>query len=161
METILRHCYVMSPKEFKDASDQGDDVFYCEYEYDIHWHNFKRLADIDDEPEVHVLKLGYRLFIVGVQDSGAPFWQSRSEPHPALLLQTKEDPGDEPYNAGNDYVSDSDEDSEYDEEEEPTKCSSARTHQSHALAAVPTIPRPPPPLARLLSGSVALHALLK
>uniref|UniRef100_A0A0E0DY39 Origin recognition complex subunit 1 n=1 Tax=Oryza meridionalis TaxID=40149 RepID=A0A0E0DY39_9ORYZ len=99
METILRHCYVMSPKEFKDASDQGDDVFYCEYEYDIHWHNFKRLADIDDEPE------------------------------------TKEDPGDEPYNAGNDYVSDSDEDSEYDEEEEPTKCSSARTHQSHALAA--------------------------
>lgn len=59
METILRHCYVMSPKEFKDASDQGDDVFYCEYEYDIHWHNFKRLADIDDEPEVHVLKLGY------------------------------------------------------------------------------------------------------
>lgn len=51
METILRHCYVMSPKEFRDASNEGDDVFYCEYEYDVHWHNFKRLADIDDEPE--------------------------------------------------------------------------------------------------------------
>uniref|UniRef100_A0A0A8Y0A6 Origin recognition complex subunit 1 n=1 Tax=Arundo donax TaxID=35708 RepID=A0A0A8Y0A6_ARUDO len=51
METILRHCYVMSPKDFRDANDAGDDVFYSEYEYDIHWHNFKRLADIDDEPE--------------------------------------------------------------------------------------------------------------
>lgn len=57
METILRHCYVMSPKEFRDANNEGDDVFYCEYEYDIHWHNFKRLADIDDESEVHLLKL--------------------------------------------------------------------------------------------------------
>ncbi|CAM0913158.1 unnamed protein product [Alopecurus aequalis] len=51
METILRHCFVMSPKEFRDAANEGDDVFYCEYEYDVHWHNFKRLADIDDEPE--------------------------------------------------------------------------------------------------------------
>ncbi|KAM0824646.1 hypothetical protein ACQ4PT_070060 [Festuca glaucescens] len=51
METILRHCFVMSPKEFRDATNEGDDVFYCEYEYDVHWHNFKRLADIDDEPE--------------------------------------------------------------------------------------------------------------
>jgi len=42
----------MSPKDFRDANDGGDDVFYCEYEYDIHWHNFKRLADIDDELEV-------------------------------------------------------------------------------------------------------------
>ena len=51
METILRHCSVMSPKDFRDAND-GDDVFYCEYEYDIHWHNFKRLADIVDGLEV-------------------------------------------------------------------------------------------------------------
>ncbi|KAK3128578.1 hypothetical protein QOZ80_6BG0463650 [Eleusine coracana subsp. coracana] len=51
METILRHCSVMNPKDFKGADYAGDDVFYCEYEYDIHWHNFKRLADIDDEPE--------------------------------------------------------------------------------------------------------------
>lgn len=57
METILRHCFVMSPKEFRDATNDGDDVFYCEYEYDVHWHNFKRLADIDDEPEVYLLKL--------------------------------------------------------------------------------------------------------
>lgn len=52
METILRHCSIMCPKDFRDANNGGDDVFYCEYEYDIHWHNFKRLADIDDEPEV-------------------------------------------------------------------------------------------------------------
>jgi origin recognition complex subunit 1 len=57
METILRHCSVMCPKDFRDANDGGDDVFYCEYEYDIHWHNFKRLADIDDEPEVDAHKL--------------------------------------------------------------------------------------------------------
>ena len=57
METILRHCSVMCPKDFRDANDGGDDVFYCEYEYDIHWHNFKRLADIDDEPEVDTDKL--------------------------------------------------------------------------------------------------------
>ncbi|KAL6861158.1 hypothetical protein ACP4OV_016858 [Aristida adscensionis] len=99
METILRHCLVMNPKEFRDANNAGDDVFYCEYEYDIHWHNFKRLADIDDEPE------------------------------------TKDDPSDEPYNASNDYVSDTDEDSEYDEEEEPTLYCSARRNQSHELAA--------------------------
>ncbi|KAM3208287.1 hypothetical protein ACQJBY_063139 [Aegilops geniculata] len=51
MESIVRHCFVMSPKEYRDATNDGDDVFYCEYEYDVHWHNFKRLADIDDEPE--------------------------------------------------------------------------------------------------------------
>lgn len=47
----------MSPKDFRGANNEGDDIFYCEYEYDIHWHNFKRLADIDDEPEVYVQKL--------------------------------------------------------------------------------------------------------
>lgn len=61
MESIVRHCFVMSPKEYRDATNDGDDVFYCEYEYDVHWHNFKRLADIDDEPEVHLLKLQSKL----------------------------------------------------------------------------------------------------
>ncbi|GAB4856046.1 Origin of replication complex subunit 1B [Ancistrocladus abbreviatus] len=51
MESIIRHCYVMSPKEFAKACNEGDDVFLCEYEYDIHWHSFKRLADIDDKEE--------------------------------------------------------------------------------------------------------------
>lgn len=45
----------MTPKEYAKASNEGDDVFLCEYEYDIHWHSFKRLADIDDEREVTVL----------------------------------------------------------------------------------------------------------
>jgi len=55
MESVLRHCYVMIPKEYAKASNEGDDVFLCEYEYDIQWHSFKRLADIDDEREVTVL----------------------------------------------------------------------------------------------------------
>ncbi|KAK9273264.1 hypothetical protein L1049_018071 [Liquidambar formosana] len=51
MESVLRHCYVMNPKEFSKANNEGDDVFLCEYEYDIHWHSFKRLAEIDDGEE--------------------------------------------------------------------------------------------------------------
>ncbi|KAK6119795.1 hypothetical protein DH2020_046464 [Rehmannia glutinosa] len=51
MTTIIRHCYVMTPKEFSVASNEGDDVFLCEYEYDIKWHSFKRLADIDNNDD--------------------------------------------------------------------------------------------------------------
>ncbi|CAN1263804.1 Origin of replication complex subunit 1A, partial [Linum perenne] len=47
METILRHCSVMNPKEYAKAKE-GDDIFMCEYEYDIRWNNFKRLAEMDD-----------------------------------------------------------------------------------------------------------------
>ncbi|CAN8246349.1 unnamed protein product [Cochlearia groenlandica] len=48
MECILRHCFVKCPKEFEKASNDGDDVFLCEYEYDVHWHSFKRLAEFAD-----------------------------------------------------------------------------------------------------------------
>ncbi|CAO2813038.1 unnamed protein product [Amaranthus hypochondriacus] len=51
MESIIRHCFVMSPKEFAKASNEGDDVFFCEYEYDVRWHSFKRLAEINDAEE--------------------------------------------------------------------------------------------------------------
>lgn len=51
MESIIRLCYVMSPKEFTKANNEGDDIFLCEYEYDIHWHSFKRLAEIDNGEE--------------------------------------------------------------------------------------------------------------
>ncbi|CAA6667334.1 unnamed protein product [Spirodela intermedia] len=47
LESVLRHCYVMNPKEFVKADNEGDDVFLCEYEYDVQWHSFKRLAEID------------------------------------------------------------------------------------------------------------------
>ena len=50
-ESVLRHCFVMTPKDYAKASNEGDDIFLCEYEYDIHWRSFKRLADIDDERE--------------------------------------------------------------------------------------------------------------
>ncbi|XVF19265.1 hypothetical protein REPUB_Repub11eG0095000 [Reevesia pubescens] len=49
MESIIRHCIVMSPKEYSKANDEGDDVFLCEYEYDIHWQSFKRLVEIDND----------------------------------------------------------------------------------------------------------------
>ncbi|KDP22084.1 hypothetical protein JCGZ_25915 [Jatropha curcas] len=48
MESIIRRCSVMNPKEYAKASNEGDDVFLCEYEYDIHWHTFKRLAEVDN-----------------------------------------------------------------------------------------------------------------
>lgn len=48
MESVLRHCYVMKPREFGEANNEGDDVFYCEYEYDVHWNSFKRLGDVVD-----------------------------------------------------------------------------------------------------------------
>ncbi|XP_042515574.1 origin of replication complex subunit 1A-like [Macadamia integrifolia] len=51
MESILRHLYVMNPTEFAKANCEGDDVFLCEYEYDVHWHSFKRLAEIDNSEE--------------------------------------------------------------------------------------------------------------
>lgn len=43
----------MIPKEYAKAN-YGDDVFLCEYEYDIHWHSFKRLAEIDNGEEVSI-----------------------------------------------------------------------------------------------------------
>ncbi|KAI3891080.1 hypothetical protein MKW98_007385 [Papaver atlanticum] len=49
MESIVRYCSVMNCKEFSEANNEGDDVFLCEYEYDIQWRSFKRLADIDNE----------------------------------------------------------------------------------------------------------------
>ncbi|KAG8379675.1 hypothetical protein BUALT_Bualt07G0113700 [Buddleja alternifolia] len=51
MESIIRHCVVMTPKEFSNAGNEGDDVFLCEYEYDVHWHSFKRIAEIDNNEE--------------------------------------------------------------------------------------------------------------
>lgn len=42
----------MNPKEFTKANNEGDDVFLCEYEYDVHWHSFKRIAEIDNGEEV-------------------------------------------------------------------------------------------------------------
>ncbi|KAL2557223.1 Origin of replication complex subunit 1A [Forsythia ovata] len=51
MESIIRHCYVMNPKEFARAGNDGDDVFLCEYEYDMRWHSFKRIAEIDNYEE--------------------------------------------------------------------------------------------------------------
>ena len=54
MESIIRLCHVMSPKEFAKANNEGDDIFLCEYEYDISWHSFKRLAEIDNGEEVRI-----------------------------------------------------------------------------------------------------------
>ncbi|KAL8241432.1 hypothetical protein R6Q59_014786 [Mikania micrantha] len=37
----------LTPKEYAKAENEGDDVFLCEYEYDVNWHSFKRIAEID------------------------------------------------------------------------------------------------------------------
>ena len=37
----------MNPEEFSKAENEGDDVFLCEYEYDVQQQSFKRLADIE------------------------------------------------------------------------------------------------------------------
>lgn len=52
MESVIRHCFVLYPKEFEKARNDGDDVFLCEYEYDIHWHSFKRISEIEDNAVV-------------------------------------------------------------------------------------------------------------
>ena len=41
-----------SPKEYAKTSNEGDDIFLCEYENDIIQHTFKRLAEIDNGGEV-------------------------------------------------------------------------------------------------------------
>lgn len=58
----------MTPKEFSKANNDGDDVFLCEYEYDIQWHSFKRIADIDDGEEVRAQKKMYIKIIL------YPYW---------------------------------------------------------------------------------------
>ncbi|XP_038890237.1 origin of replication complex subunit 1B-like isoform X2 [Benincasa hispida] len=50
MESLLRLCEVMNPKDYYNAKE-GDDIFLCEYEYDVRWHSFKRLAEIDKEED--------------------------------------------------------------------------------------------------------------
>eukprot|EP00268_Persea_americana_P005607 TRINITY_DN11897_c0_g1_i4.p1 TRINITY_DN11897_c0_g1~~TRINITY_DN11897_c0_g1_i4.p1 ORF type:complete len:837 (+),score=181.61 TRINITY_DN11897_c0_g1_i4:91-2601(+) len=67
MESVLRHCYVMNPKEFSEANNEGDDVFLCEYEYDVHRHSFKRLADINNEEN-------------GGEDGSDEDWDSTQDP---------------------------------------------------------------------------------
>ncbi|RZC53763.1 hypothetical protein C5167_012617 [Papaver somniferum] len=59
MESIVRHCSVMNCKEFSEANNEGDDVFLCEYEYDIQRQSFKRLADIDKEEDSARKKLKF------------------------------------------------------------------------------------------------------
>ncbi|KAK4780084.1 hypothetical protein SAY87_016190 [Trapa incisa] len=46
METVIRQCTVKNPEEYAKANE-GDDVFMCEYEYDIYCHSFKRLSEIE------------------------------------------------------------------------------------------------------------------
>lgn len=49
MDTILRHCYVMTPDEYAKSGHEGDDVFMCGHEYDFRHQTFKRVADEFDD----------------------------------------------------------------------------------------------------------------
>ncbi|CAM6118357.1 unnamed protein product [Calypogeia fissa] len=48
MDSILRHCYVMRPEDYKNSTGEGDDVFFCEYEYNEQWSKFKRIEYLDE-----------------------------------------------------------------------------------------------------------------
>ncbi|KAK1282070.1 hypothetical protein QJS10_CPB22g01379 [Acorus calamus] len=98
LESVVRHCYVMSPKEFAKANDEGDDVFLCEYEYDVCWHSFKRIADIDDDEK-------------DGQAGSDEEWESYKEP-------------------GND----SEEDSEFEEEEDHMDAKAQKYHHQGLAA---------------------------
>ncbi|KAG0609829.1 hypothetical protein M758_7G017000 [Ceratodon purpureus] len=53
MDTILRHCYVMTPDQYAKSGHEGDDVFMCGHEYDFRHQTFKRIADeFDDVSDV-------------------------------------------------------------------------------------------------------------
>ncbi|XP_016899376.1 origin of replication complex subunit 1B-like [Cucumis melo] len=54
MESLLRLCEVMNPKDYYKAKE-GDDIFLCEYKYDVRWHSFKRLAEIDKEQDTEAV----------------------------------------------------------------------------------------------------------
>eukprot|EP00850_Spirogloea_muscicola_P000965 SM000003S11210 [mRNA] locus=s3:1490564:1494949:- [translate_table: standard] len=41
--SIVRRCHVLPLAAFRAAADGGDDVYFCEYEYDAAWHRFSRL----------------------------------------------------------------------------------------------------------------------
>lgn len=49
MDTILRHCYVMTPDEYARSGQEGDDVFMCGHEYDFRHQTFKRIANEFDD----------------------------------------------------------------------------------------------------------------
>ncbi|XP_074292511.1 origin of replication complex subunit 1B-like [Silene latifolia] len=102
MESVLRHCYVMTPKEFTKANNEGDDVFLCEYEYDIRWHSFKRLAEINDE-EVD-------------DDNG----------------DDDDEVSDEDFKVNREIDSDSEEDIDFEEENEKRRPSGQSTHERAA-----------------------------
>ncbi|KAK6164149.1 hypothetical protein DH2020_001013 [Rehmannia glutinosa] len=123
MATIIRHCYVMTPKEFSVASNEGDDVFLCEYEYDIKWHSFKRLADIDNnDVSWEWLPTSWMLHSLGIY--GLSFYLQDGE---------GDDSDDDDWNSCDESDSVSEEEIEYDDE---TKISSlSQASIAHPVAA--------------------------
>lgn len=64
METVIKHCFVKSPKEFSKANNEGDDVYLCEYEYDVQWHTFKRMEDVHDDADVYQYTTTLNVFLL-------------------------------------------------------------------------------------------------
>ena len=130
MESIIRLCYVMSPKEFTKANNEGDDIFLCEYEYDIHWHSFKRLAEIDNGEEVRILD--NQSGILGIIVFSSSLWACY------LICQGNEEAdNDVDWDYGKDSGSDTEEDMEY--EEENVNNLPSGPSPAHAVAAVWTL----------------------
>lgn len=124
MESIIRHCFVMTPKEFSNAGNEGDDVFLCEYEYDIQLHNFKRIAEIDNNEDVSWgwLPTKWTLHSVGIYTF-------------SIYLQDGERvDNDDDWNSFDESDFDSEEDREYDNGKK--KSSPSQASLAHPVAAV-------------------------
>lgn len=120
----------MSPKEFTKANNEGDDIFLCEYEYDMHWHSFKRLAEINNGEEVRILD--NRSSILRIIVFSSSLWAYY------LIFQGNEEADNGvDWDYGKDSGSDTEEDMEY--EEENVNNLPSGPSPAHAVAAVWTL----------------------
>lgn len=127
MESIIRHCSVMSPKEFANAGNEGDDVFLCEYEYDIQWHNFKRIAEIDDNEDV----------CWGWIPSKWILYHLRIHTFLFYLQDGERVDDDEDWNSGDEFDSDSEEAAVYEDEKKKRLSQASSLHRVAAVCYFP------------------------
>ena len=46
---IIKEATVLSPAQFRAATDAGDDVYLCEYDYDAGWRRFRRRVEDEEQ----------------------------------------------------------------------------------------------------------------
>jgi hypothetical protein len=53
VECLYRPATVCSPAQFKSRTDAGDDIYLCEYLYDMVWQRFRRIEDQHERGAFH------------------------------------------------------------------------------------------------------------